>query len=145
MFESLVKELTFGEEYKNAWIFKNSNIKFEEINNAPLLSGVKSELQNISDNHYLTAFNKSFDFGFLQSRDIYIKHELPDIMEVARDVCKIPRVKGNYKYPNVKEAWDYFFPNINYEEKHRAIDDAVHEAQILLEMFKRGYYKIDFL
>jgi len=143
--ESLVKEPTFGVKYKNAWIFKNSNMKFEEIDNAPSLSSIKSELQNISENYYLTAFNKSFDFGFLQSRNIYVKHELPDIMEVARDVCKIPRVTGNYKYPNVKEAWDYFFPTINYKEKHRAIDDAIHEAQILFEMFKRGYYKIDFL
>ena len=62
----------------------------------------------------------------------------------STNICKIPHRNGGsgYKWPKAQEAWDFFIPNSDYVEKHRAADDAVHEAKILLEMFNRNLYPI---
>ena len=118
-------------------------MKFEDIENAPSLNNVKNQIQEILDHYSLTAYNNSFDFGFMESRGFVIKKDIPDIMAVAKKVCKIMRSRGVYKTPKMQEAWDNLFPNTNYIEKHRAVDDAIHEAKILFEMYKRGEYKVE--
>ena len=37
LFNNFVKEPGFGEKHRNAWIFDNSNMKFEDVLNAPNL------------------------------------------------------------------------------------------------------------
>ncbi|MBY9010039.1 MAG: 3'-5' exonuclease [Candidatus Lokiarchaeota archaeon] len=143
LFDSLVKELPFGDIHRNAWIFNNSDLKFEDIVTAPSLDHVKSEIQDILNLYSLTAYNTAFDFGFMESRGFIIKKDIPDIMAVAKEACKIIYAKGGYKNPKMQEAWDNFFPNTNYREAHRAVDDAIHEARILFEMYRRGDYKIE--
>ena len=138
-----MKEPEFGEEHKNAWIFNNSDLKFEEFESAPSLNNLKNQIQEIFDHYSLTAYNTSFDFGFMESRGFVIKKDIPDIMAVAKKACKIMRAGGGYKIPKMQEAWDNLFPNTNYIEKHRAVDDAIHEARILFEMYKRGEYKVE--
>ncbi len=118
-------------------------MKFEEIEDAPSLNILKNQIQEILDHYSLTAYNNSFDFGFLESRGFAIKKDIPDIMAVAKEACKIMHSRGGYKNPKMQEAWDNFFPNTDYIEKHRAADDAIHEAKILFEMYKRGEYKIE--
>jgi DNA polymerase-3 subunit epsilon len=142
LFDSKVKESHFSQNHKNAWIFYNSDLKFEEVENAPNLEQFREELQEIFDCYPLTAYNTYFDFGFMESRGFVIKKDIPDIMAVAKDTCKITYSKGGYKNPKMQEAWDIFFPNTGYREKHRAVDDAIHEAEMLFEMYKRGDYKI---
>jgi len=139
----LVKEIPFGDMHRNSWIFNNSDLKFEDIEDAPSLNNVKNIIQEILDNYSLTAYNTSFDFGFMESRGFVIKKDIPDIMTVAKEACKIMRSRGGYKIPKMQEAWDNLFPNTNYIEKHRAVDDAIHEAKMLFEMYKRGDYKVE--
>jgi len=143
LFDSLVKEPLFGDIHKNSWIFFNSDLKFEDVINAPGLDHVKDEIQEILNQYSLTAYNNAFDFGFMESRGFTIKKDIPDIMVVAKEACKIMYTKGGYKIPKMQEAWDNLFPNTNYREAHRAVDDAIHEAEILFEMYKRGEYKIE--
>ena len=143
LFDSYVKELEFGEEHKNAWIFNNSDLRFEDFEGAPSLNNLKNQIQEIFDHYSLTAYNTSFDFGFMESRGFVIKKDIPDIMAVAKNACKIMRARGGYKIPKMQEAWDNLFPNTDYIEKHRAVDDAIHEAKILFEMYKRGDYKVE--
>jgi DNA polymerase-3 subunit epsilon len=143
LFDSLIRELSFGDAHRNAWIFGNSDLEFEDFANVPRLNKVKNQIQEILDRYSLTAYNNSFDFGFMESRGFVIKKDIPDIMTVAKEACKIMRSRGGYKIPKMQEAWDNLFPNTNYREKHRAVDDAIHEAKILFEMYKRGEYKID--
>ncbi len=118
-------------------------MKFEEIQNAPNLDHLRKDIQEIFDHYSLTAYNTYFDFGFMESRGFSIKKDIPDIMAVAKEACKIVYSKGGYKNPKMQEAWDIFFPKTNYREKHRAVDDAIHEAEMLFEMYKRGEYKIE--
>ncbi len=144
LFDRYVKELSFGEEHRDSWIFKNSDIKFEDIENAPLFESLKNEIAEIFSKYRVTAFNKSFDLGFLKARGINIPKELPCIMQTATNICRIPSPyrRSGYKWPKCQEAWDFFFPNSDYIEKHRAADDAIHEAKILFELFRRGKFPI---
>jgi len=142
LFDSLVQEPELDEthtEGKYGWIFKNSSLKYSDVLKAPLLSEVIPEIQDIFDKYEngATAYNKRFDFGFLNARGIKIK-ELPCIMIAATPICNIPnRWNTGPKWPTVEEAWAFFFPSHPYIEEHRALDDARHEALILLEMYNR--------
>ena len=145
LFDSFVRETSFGEEHKESWIFDNSDIKFEDVVNAPFFDDtIKEKLSEIFNQYRVTAFNKSFDLGFLKARGINIPKELPCIMLTATGICKIPFPNGGtgYKWPTCQEAWGFFFPNSGYTEKHRATDDAIHEAKILLELYRRGKFPI---
>ncbi len=142
LLNSLVKEPKFGEEHRNSWIFENSDLKFENIENAPQFDDLKHKLNEILSKYPITAFNKSFDLSFLRARGIYIPKELPCIMLTTQGILKMPYNKLCYKKPNVQEAWDFFFPNREYIEKHRAADDAIHEAKILFELYKLGHLPI---
>ncbi|MCK5906008.1 MAG: hypothetical protein KAG37_00375, partial [Flavobacteriales bacterium] len=83
-----------------------------------------------------------FDFEFLISRGFRFPKMLPCPMLLSTDVCKLPGNYGKYKWPKVEEAYDHFFPNNTYVEKHRGADDAFHEADIVYELHKMGLFKI---
>ncbi len=140
LFDSIVKEPMFSEEHRNSWIFGNSDLSFDEVMKAPLLNEIKPEIQAIFHRSSVTAYNKSFDLGFLKSRGIHVPNELPCIMLTATNILKIPFLRGNkkYKWPKCQESFEFFFPATSYIEKHRAIDDAIHEAMILYEIFRGG-------
>ena len=144
LFDSCVKELKFGEEHRDSWIFNNSDLKFKDIENAPLFDDFKKKINEIFNQYPITAFNKSFDLGFLKARGINVPRELPCIMQTATNICRIPFPTGGsrYKWPKCQEAWDFFFPNSEYIEKHRAADDAIHEAKILFELYIHGQFPI---
>jgi DNA polymerase-3 subunit epsilon len=103
------------------------------------------EIQNVLNKYSLgaTAYNKAFDFGFLRSRGLQIK-ELDCIMLSATPVVNLPPNFGysTPKWPKVEEAWEYFFPQVEYKEAHRALDDARHEALIAYELYKIEKFKI---
>ena len=40
------------------------------------------------------------------------------------------------------KAWQHFFPGVDYIEQHRGADDAVHEAQIVYELYKLGVFTV---
>lgn len=91
-----------------------------------------------------TAFNNEFDFGFLENRNFVFPKKLPCPMKLSTDICKIPHKNGRgNKWPTVEEAFNFFFPDANFVEKHRGADDAFHEAMIVHELFKLGVFKID--
>ncbi len=147
-FDSIVKEDDFSIKHSQnpfGWVFQNSDLKYEDVVSANSLIEMLPSIQKIFDKFPIgaTAFNKQFDFGFLQSRGLKIR-ELPCIMLSATDVVDLPPNPGFYtpKWPKVEEAWEYFFPNIDYIEAHRALDDARHEALIAYELYKLGKFEI---
>ena len=124
-----------------SWIFQNSDLKYEDVINAPYLEDFREELQAIFNlNCPCTAYNQKFDFGFLEFRDFKIHQKFWDPMLKLTPILKIPNISyyaKDYKWPSVWEAYYYLFPNENYIEAHRALDDAVHEAKIVYETYKR--------
>lgn len=149
VYDSLLKEDIFSEKHllpPFGWIFENSDLTAADLNNAPDAKDVLEEVQSILSEYPLgcTAYNKRFDFGFLCDRGLEIK-ELPCPMILSTEICRLPKRNGyaGYKWPSVQEAFEYFFPDVEYTERHRGADDAHHEAMIVYELFKRGAFKVD--
>lgn len=149
IFDSLLRESILTAKHREepmGWIFRNSDLTPEEVRNAPAAKEVLAQLQTVLNDYPLgcTAYNKSFDFGFLKDRGIKFK-ELPCPMKLSTDICKLPNKNGydNYKWPTVEEAWRHFFPEVQYNELHRGADDAKHEALIVYELYRLGEFKLD--
>ena len=147
-FSEIVKENGFGEKHARdpyGWIFKNSDLQYEDVLRADNLIEIITKIQTVFDKYPngATAFNKQFDFGFFKSRGLRIK-ELPCIMLSAAPVVGLPPNPGYFdpKWPKVQEAWDFFFPRSDYIETHRALDDARHEALIAYELYKLGKFRV---
>lgn len=132
------------QELENAWIVKYSSLHVELIRRSPQFREIKGEIQEIINAYPkgVTAYNNAFDFGFLESRGIKIPKKLPCPMKVATPICALPAKKGKagYKWPKVEEAWQHFFPEVEYFEEHRGADDALHEAIIVYELYGRGLF-----
>ncbi len=143
-YDTVKDEATKGEHFicreqglnakdRQAWVFLNTSLTVEEVRNSKYFNEMHELVQSsINACCYVTAFNKQFDFTFLRSRGIEIFNEAPCIMEVATNILNLPNKYGydNYKWPNVNEAWEHYFPSIEYNEIHRALDDSYHEALI---------------
>jgi DNA polymerase-3 subunit epsilon len=79
------------------------------------------------DEYPVTAFNMAFDFRFMRERGFKFT-ETKCLMHTSR---KYISKRGA---PSVEEVYEQFFPNEKYVEKHRGLDDAYHEAKILLKL-----------
>lgn len=145
IFDSLCHESTFSEHNRNAWIFSNSNLSFNEVASSKPLTEMLGDIQAAIDScDAVTAYNKKFDFDFLKSRGIKIPNQVTCLMLAATPICKLPSPRGSgYKWPTVQEAWDFFNPDSDYIELHRGADDAVHEAKILMELISVNAIQIE--
>ena len=131
-------------EVEDSWIVKNSDLTLEKIQHSKQLIQLKPEIQFILNSYPLgaTAFNNAFDFGFMENRGFVFPKKLPCPMKLSTDICKLPSPRGGYKWPKVEEAHKHFFGDVGYIEKHRGADDAYYEAEIVLELYKLGIFKI---
>jgi len=140
--DGLTKEIV-----ENSWIVNNSDLTVDKIRNSKHLKHYKDEIQDIINSYSLgaTAFNNVFDFGFLEDRGFKFSKKLPCPMKLSTNICKIPNQNGyrGYKWPKVEEAYDFFFGENDYIEKHRGADDAAHEAEIVYELYLRGIFKLN--
>jgi DNA polymerase-3 subunit epsilon len=128
-FDSIAKEDGFNEKHSKhpyGWVFQNSDLRYDDVLSANNLTDMLPEIQNVLNKYSLgaTAYNKAFDFGFLRSRGLQIK-ELDCIMLSVTPVVNLPPNFGysTPKWPKVEEAWEYLFPQVEYKEKHRALDE----------------------
>lgn len=145
IYDNRVKEEGFNESHKDAWVFNNSTLTYEAVDEAGALE--KEKLQEIFSKYPATAYNKKFDFDFLRSRGFEI-NELPCLMMVATDVCKIPKTQfpahnpgAGFKWPKQSEAFEILIKE-EYAEAHRGADDAVHAARIAYYLYEKGALKI---
>lgn len=133
-------------EVEKAWIVKNSDLTVDMIRRSRNLELMRKEVQDIINSYSLgcTAFNNEFDFGFMERKKFVIPKKLACPMKLSTDILKLPgRRPGDYKWPKVQEAWDFFFgKETGYIEKHRGADDAYHEAAIVYELYLRGIFKV---
>ncbi|BBE17850.1 hypothetical protein AQPE_2009 [Aquipluma nitroreducens] len=143
VYSSLIKEPGLDISHmagQFGWIFRNSNLTFDEVMIAPTLEEQRSVIQHILNLYEATAYNKAFDFGFLKDRGFQI-NELPCPMQLATPIMNIG---GTMKWPSVEEAWGYFFGKTGYIETHRSLDDAIHEAKIVHKLYKMGQFEVSY-
>lgn len=146
-FSSLINEEGFNKKHTQGrfgWIFRNSDLEFTDVMQAPSLESQRKEIQELFNKYPATAYNKDFDFGFLENRGFQIK-ELPCPMLLATPIINLPPANGygSPKWPKVEEAWKFFFGDTGYVEAHRGLDDAKHEAKIVYELYERGCFEKD--
>ena len=75
VFDSVCRESILSEKHRKppmGWIFRNSSLTVEEVRVAQLLPELLGQVQGIIDAHPLgaTAYNRNFDFDFLESRGV---------------------------------------------------------------------------
>lgn len=146
LFDKVCQEQgTTAEEVENSWIVQNSTLTSEEIFKSKFLHELTPEIQSIISNyeHGATAYNNAFDFGFLESRGFTFPKKLECPMKLSTDICKIPSTKGGYKWPKVEEAYRSFFGDREYIEAHRGADDALHEADIVYELYQLEVFTLN--
>ena len=131
---------------EKSWIVTEGYMTVDEIRKSRDLRLMLREIQDIIYKYPngATAYNKKFDFGFLQARGLEFPRLLPCPMILMTDICKIhsPYKPGSWKWPKVEEAYDFIFPDNDYTEIHRGADDAMHEAEIVHWLYKKGIFKI---
>lgn len=146
VFDSMCWEDGMSEEiFEKSWISKNSNMCINDFKNSPNLKTIKNKIQKIINSYPngCTAYNNQFDFGFFENRGFKFPVKLDCPMRLSTDICKLPARQGpGWKWPKVQEAYDIFFPESNYIEEHRGADDAMHEAEIIYELYLRGVFKV---
>ena len=146
IFDSLCRESILDERHFQepmGWIFRNSTLTVDEVLDAPRFDQLLPRIQQIFDAYPAgaTAYNRSFDFDFLKSRGVKFGVELQCPMKLSTPICQMmPFRYGSYKWPKVEEAWSEFFPDDEYVELHRGADDALHEAKIVYELYRRGVF-----
>ena len=103
-----------------SWIIKNGYMTIGEIQAGILFEEIKSEFQKLLNNYPdgATAFNRSFDFDFLESYGIVFPKKLPCPMLLSTNICKLPKTYknpqhfdyGGHKWPKVEEAYKFLYP-----------------------------------
>lgn len=145
LFDHICHEAGLTEkEVSESWIVNNSDLTIDDIRHSFSFFNYEKQIQEIINKYPLgaTAYNNKFDFDFLESRGIIIPVKLGCPMKLSTNICKLPGRMG-YKWPKVEEAYNFFFPEREYVEKHRGADDALHEAEIVKELYDRGVFKIN--
>lgn len=145
VFDQVVHETGITkEEVEKSWIVANSDLTVDMIKFSKNLNLYKDEIQKIIDDHPIgaTAFNRNFDFDFMEDRGFVFGTKLPCPMLLSTDVLQLPGNYGKFKWPKVEEAYDYFVGDKGWVEKHRGAADAFDEAKIVHELYMRDIFKI---
>jgi len=132
---------------ERTWIVRNGIMDVDEVLEATPTEIVAEELRQSVGmrNQRWTAFNLAFEEKFLVSTTWRIRtSKLPCIMLAATPVCKLPHIfeygnRGDYKWPNLEEAYSIIIGR-KLEKHHRALEDARHAAEVMLNLIERGKY-----
>ncbi len=142
LFNSQVKDINFdiSQHIDNTFI-KTSGIDIYEISESISIKECEEDLQLIFDNYRCAAYNRTFDFGWLESRGFSIPMKLMDIMRFC--IKSFPNC-GSFKFQNVyrfitnqpNNFITKYLTRSYYKSNHRAIDDAFCEGELLFYLIK---------
>jgi len=136
---AIIRESDFSILHEHSWIFRNSSLTFDGVCEKGFpLDSIRKKLQKLIDRYAVTAYNSPFDFSFLRDRGFIFRKVSFDPMPLLTNKLKIGNNQGSYKWPSVQETIEFFDWGII--EPHRALEDAMIEADIILEIIKRGWY-----
>ena len=118
-------------EVRDSWIIKNSTLTVAQIQHSVNFRALIPTIRRICEKYPVTAFNKKFDLGFLNSRGINTPNEFECPMLKLTPIMKLRNARGGYKWPKAEEAYKYVTGDESYVEKHRALADAFDECYIV--------------
>ena len=123
----------------DSWIFRNSTLTSEQIAGSNHFDEYKQEIQDLFNQYHATSWWHEFDFKRLEhhSRGLSIEKRFWDPVKTLAPFLKLPPIrKTGYKRPKVKEAYRYFMGK-RLDHPHRALDDAIVEAEIIIKAVKK--------
>ena len=121
--------------------FNISNLDIIDVKKSNGLESYREVLQFIFDNYRITSYNTTFDLEILELRGFKIPKKMMDMMKFVRRL--LPKGKYNFEFAyryfyNLREnVTGKYLKNKNYEEQHRAIDDAIHEVELLFLLINK--------
>ena len=125
----------------NSWIFEQNSTLYDEVMSKGVeLEEIRVKLQNLLNKYWVTSYNESYDFNFLEIKGFTIPKKLPCMMLQQTSYLEKKNKKKKMKWPTFQKTWDYYFPYIKYQISHRAIDDANHEAKVLIKMVEKDAF-----
>jgi DNA polymerase III, alpha subunit (gram-positive type) len=133
---------------RNSWIFLNTDLTVDAVSEAPDAKKVAADVLRILKGKNVTAFNKEFDLNkFLYYEPWNLRNNIMEsdcIMLAAKNVCKLPGLYDDYKWPRLEQAYSMIVPGdpagIDGTQTHRALSDAVMASYVLIEMHRNGQY-----
>jgi len=140
LFNALIYENGI-ENYDDKGAFSISNLDISEVKKAKSLESYRETLQLIFDNYRITSYNTAFDLAILELRGFKFPKKMTDMMKFIKRI--LPKGKYNFHFAykhfyNLKDNTEgKFLTNNNYEEQHRALDDAIHEAELLFLLINK--------
>jgi len=140
------------DEYRRtAWIFENTDMTLEMVNDAPDAMGVIEDVRRLLKGKNVTTYNIHYDldqFLYLEPWNMRgLFTQCNDIMIAARDVCKLPSeyYGREYRYPKLDYAYEHIVEGdpagIHGKQDHRALSDARMASYLMIKMFRDKTYK----
>ena len=136
---------------RNAWIFQNTDMTLEMVENAPPAMKVIEDVRRMLRGKTVTTYNIAYDLDkFLYQEPWCMRGTFKqcfDIMLAAMKVCKLPSQSygREYRYPKLDYAYSTIVEgdpaNINGVQDHRALSDARMASHLMIKMFRDGTYR----
>ena len=138
----------WDDELRRSWIFENTDMTLEMVDKAPPEAQVVKDISKILGGANVTSFNFQFDFDkFLYKEPWSLRPNVVPfrcVMLASKDVCRIPGLYEDYKWPKLDEAYRIIVKGdpagISGVQAHRALSDAIMASHILLELHRTGNY-----
>lgn len=136
-------------ERKNSWIFQNTDLTVDAVASAPPAEKVAADIRRLLEGKNVTSFNIGFDMDkFLYHEPWNLRNVIRPsrcIMLASKNVCKLPGLYEDYKWPRLDEAYSIILDGddpaeINGNQTHRALSDAVMASHILIALERMHCY-----
>ena len=118
--------------HPSSWLFMNTSLTLDEVKDSQHFHDLKPPIQDLLDTRPVTSWSHDFDLAILESRGLQIPSTFWDPKTTLKHFLEIHHPSGQgYKWPSVQEAYKYFNPDKILQQTHRAIQDAIIEAEII--------------
>lgn len=116
-----------------SWVFECTSLTCKQVSESNHFNEFKEQLQDIFNDNLVTSWGHDFDLANLEHRGLVIARKFWDPKRTLTNFLKIPSSEWDgFKWPKVTEAYQYFYGK-PMQQTHRAVDDAIVEAEIILK------------
>lgn len=133
---------------KGSWIFSHSDLTLEDVASGVPMDDVAEDVRRLLLGRPCTSYNREFDLGRFLSREPWgaRPRSAPCVMLRASRLVEGDYLfsDGSTSWPRLSKAYAELCPEdpaaIGGEQTHRALDDALMAAYVLIELVARGEY-----
>jgi DNA polymerase-3 subunit epsilon len=138
--DTLVRPHKEESNWRESWFLRNTKVNPTEIEEAPTFYEIAPIVTGLLWMAPITAFNLKFELSILRNYGFRVPSFQWDLMIASAGAMKIPSQRHGIKYPKLEEAYEFFLPGTGWTQLHRAGDDILREAELSVELYKRGLF-----